>query len=376
MILHLLIHSKGTEKQFATYVMKQFSASDKFSDFVVMSVDKEITDYDSFHNVRIMNPYNQKNMGSLLKSLANYTAILFHGLFEPWCETILRNVPDNVKVAWEFWGGELYGRRDVYTSFLAPLTRIMNTVHKVYKRSAYYEKWELPIECFQRIDYCLTAQYEEFLFAQNYIPSSHFIHLWYTYYSVEDTVGELIDKQCSGNNVWFCHNATIESNAFDSIIRLVLSPINRKHLKNKSVIMPLSYGGQWIKNIMIKIGQRVFKYGFFPIISFLERDVYNRLMLDCSTMILPSYRPAAQGNIITALWLGMRVYLSERCISYNYFRRIGTRVYSFESDFIKYGCTRLLDEEVRINRQVLSETFGRKHIEDSISVVVAALNGQ
>ena len=227
---------------------------------------------------------------------------------------------------------------------------------------------------YQKIDYCLTAQQEEFLFASNYILSDRIKHIWYTYYSIEKTVGVLIDKQCFGNKLWFCHNATVESNALDALYRFIFFKKFRNRIRNVSVIMPLSYGNPWIKNLMMKFCPWIFRHDFMPLTSFMKREEYNALMLSCSAMILPSYRPAGQGNIITALWLGMRVYLSEKSISYVYFKRIGVSIYSFESDFPKFGCTRISDEEMKENRLVLYKTFGQDSIDKAVASVVSALS--
>ena len=100
------------------------------------------------------------------------------------------------------------------------------------------------------------------------------------------------------------------------------------------------------------------------------------MMTDCSTLILPYYSPAGQGNIITALWLGMRVYISEKSISYQYFKRIDAKVYSFESEFTKYGCEPLSDDLVEHNRSILSKVYGREHVYQCATHIIDVLEGQ
>lgn len=374
MILHFLVYDSLTGNQFSDYVVRQFSYPEMRSDFVAISSLKNLPKQ-VYHQekVRVVDPSSEA-FESLLSSLRDYSAIVFHGLFYPWCERVLKSVPETVKVAWEFWGGEIYGRCDLVNQMLAPFSRCICMLHDKLKRKELCEKWELPFDLFQRIDYCLTAQREEFDFASRYIGSSHIKHLWFTYYSIEETVGSLIDKQSNGDNLWFCHNANVESNAFDALFRFVFLKKYKKHIKNISVIMPLSYGSPWIRNLFLEIGPRVFKHSFKPMITFLEREEYNRCMLSCSTLVLPGYRPAGQGNIITALWLGMRVYLSEKCISFGYFKRIGAVVFSFESDFPRFGCSRISKEEVKTNRMVLYGTFGRANIDNAVANVVSVLS--
>lgn len=369
MILHLLHSDNATGRQFAEYVIGQFSSPEMCSEFAIIS-DSDVKD--SFlHQERIhfINLSNKDLLLCLIKSLSEYSALVLHGVFYPWCELILKSVPDKVKVAWMFWGGEIYDRD---MSFLAPLTRRLTILHGFIKRKKDNPSWSLPKELFQRIDYCLTGEKEEYEYAKEYVQSTQMQHIWYTYYSMEETLGDLFNQYSSGNSVWLCNSASVENNVFDAVAKLSYGR-NRKHLRGRKVIMPLSYGSGWVRNAMIKIGPHFFKSGFLPLVEFLPRKEYNRMMLDCSTMILPYYRPAAQGNILTALWLGMRVYLSEKSMSYLFFRRLGVNVFSFESDFNKYGCLRLSKGEIEQNRQILRTWYGKDHVDEACRNVVAAL---
>ena len=76
----------------------------------------------------------------------------------------------------------------------------------------------------------------------------------------------------------------------------------------------------------------VFKEKFNPLMHLLPRDEYNEQMLSCSIMIQPHYLSQGVGNILTGLWLGMRVYLSEKCITYKYLKQIGVTFYTIEHD--------------------------------------------
>jgi hypothetical protein len=96
-------------------------------------------------------------------------------------------------------------------------------------------------------------------------------------------------------------------------------------------------------------------------------------MLDCSTLILPYYSPAGQGNIITALWLGMRVYLSNRSIALQFFKRIGIIIFSFEDDCEKYGTTNLEDEYIQHNRNILVSVYSKIKVMESCKNLINKL---
>ena len=214
--------------------------------------------------------------------------------------------------------------------------------------------------------------HEEYEYAKQYTHSD-MNFLWYTCYSIEDTAGELMKYRSKGNNVLFCNSAAVENNMFDAALRHS-RPKYRKILGSRQVIMPMGYGVAWIKNLMLKLGPLCFRK-FKPIVDFLPRDQYNQMMTDCSTLILPYYSPAGQGNIITALWLGMRVYVSEKSIAYQYYKRINANIYSLESEFTKYGCEPLSDDLVEHNRSILSNVYGREHVYQCATHIIDVLEG-
>ena len=111
--------------------------------------------------------------------------------------------------------------------------------------------------------------------------------------------------------------------------------------------------------------------------DYRPRDGYNALMLSCSTMIIGYTQPAAQGNIITALWLGMRVYLSEKNASYDYFKRIGCKIFSIERDLNRKNpdvFASMKQEDIDINRTVLRKWYSKEEMHKRNLEIVKALS--
>lgn len=94
-------------------------------------------------------------------------------------------------------------------------------------------------------------------------------------------------------------------------------------------------------------------------------------------MIMAHYYPQAQGNIITGLWLGMKVYLSNKNMTYHYFKRIGCYVYSIEND-LKRSNKELYEpeteEKIRHNRQILSYWYSKENMKKRNSELVNLLS--
>lgn len=353
MILHLLIDEK-----FSDYVVSQFSAKSMQSDFAIVSFTREMKHFHHVNSVLYYNQTKQEDLDQLLEHIQTYNAVVFHGLFEPWQDWLLERIPSSIKVAWSVWGGEIYSRPDSLTSFLSPLTKIIAYIYHL-KRKSNKSLYIIPRESFQRIDYCLTYVNEEYEFCVNYLQTN-FKHLHYTYYTLEEMIGYLKNSRCEGNNIWLGNSATIENNHLESLLRL-----KRIGIGNRKIVMPLSYGIPWIRNLCLKVGYGLFGNRFTPLVEFIPREEYNAKMLDCAVMIQGHLREQAHGNIVTGLWLGMRVYLSENGIDYKHFKQLGCKVFSIERDLKSGNPDTLLplsDADIAYNRNILLNTYSAQSI--------------
>lgn len=367
MILHLL-----TNEQFADYAIAQFSAPEMDSELVLIPCNHEEWHIKMIDKCTIIRP-NSQDFVDLLNRLDQYSAIFFHGLFWGWWQIpILERAPKSVKVAWYFWGGEIYSRQDLELAFLSPITKLSYRLYSIKKtNNSNNFSGEIPLERYSRVNYCLTSMREEAEYAKNYTKAS-FQHKWYTYYSLEDTIGALMTEQCRGNNVWIGNSAAVENNHLD-VLWTIFKKRRKLSLEGREIIMPLSYGSPWIRNLVKKVGHYIFNDSLNALETYIPRNEYNSMMLSCSTMILGYTQPAAQGNIITGLWLGMRVYLRESSMSYAYYKRIGANVFSLEKDLKTYGFSPLSKEEREENRKVLKKWYSKEHVEQAVKDVVNEL---
>lgn len=365
MILHLV-----TDEKFTDYAIKQFSAPEMESEFVLIP-----SNWNPGCEVKYNAECRVVRQGSvefkeLLSRLGDYSAIILHGMhWGGWQTSILKSVPDHVKVAWMFWGGDLYGRAELNNRFLAPLSKILNNIHMRGKKID--SRWQIPYELFKRVDYILTDEKEEFEFAKSYIGTD-VKFLPYNYYTLQETLGECYDLQVNGDNIFLGNSATVTNNFFEAILRLRL--VKKSHQK---VIVPLSYGAPWVKNTVLKFGNWILGSSFCPLVDFLPRDEYNKIMLSCGTMVMNHWNPQAQGNMITGLWLGMKLYLSEKSMSYAFFKRMGLLVYSVERDLKWYKShvfSPMSQEDVQNNRMILEKNYGEKQMMENVKNIVKELN--
>lgn len=371
MILHLL-----TDEKFTDYAIQQFSALKMKSEFVLIPHNGMMHYVKQLDRCMIVHR-NAEEMGNLLNRLHQYSGIILHGMhWGTWQAEVLKRVPASVKVAWMFWGGEIYGRSDCGLPRYAPITNLFVHLREFAKGKdkCYDRSWELPIDLYKRVDFCLSDEREEYEFAKQFTDAS-FEYLWYNYYSIEETVGSLLDYQSKGNNIWLGNSAAIGNNHFDALWSIYKCS---RCLKGEGhVIVPLSYGSQWVRNIVLRLGCVLLGKRMQALTEFMPREEYNALMLSCSTLIINSWTPLAQGNIITALWLGMRVYLSNRCMTYHYLKRIGCQIYSIEHDLNRRNpevFAPMKKEDINANRAILLKWYSKAEMHKRNLEIVKALS--
>lgn len=368
MILHLLFGDK-----FGEYAVRQFSDPEMSSVLIFVTQKWDKYQPASVEGARVIGS-SSKEFKEVLACLGDYKAVILHGLFQPWQARVLQSVPDGVKVAWVFWGGEIYGRNDLRDRFLAPRTKCFLAFREIVqrvKRKTNKVPFQIPFELLKRIDYCLTDIPEDFAFVKGYF-GTEIKELWYNYYSVEETLGDLATETVDGSNILIGNSCSIECNHLDCF-----SLIHQFSLKDSKVIVPLNYGEDWLKSKLLKTGKRLFGDRFVPLTDFMPRDAYNRILKSCSVAIMPHYRPQAFGNILTALWLGSRVYLSRKNHLFAFFKRIGVVLYSLEEDLSPRNpasLTPLSDEQRNQNRKVIASIYGKEIMRQKNLEIVKVLN--
>lgn len=369
MILHI-----SCDDQFVRYVDKQFMEGDSSSRIIVCDYHEAAIHSKNVSNVIYIQAYSQAYF-KLIESLYLYNGIIFHGLFGKWAEAMIDAIPDSATVAWVIWDGEIFGRPEIEASFYKPLTKCLWRQKKLYAylRHGFKHKYAyfVPVEKFRKIKYCLCDMPQEASFASQYLKMP-LEWVPYNYYSINETVRHLRNKRAAGPNIFLGNSCTYNNNHIDAIwkLRLLIT-------KKQKVITPLSYGNTSPKRLIIRVGKLLLGKSFEPLIDYLPLDEYNTKMLSCSTMIQYLGSPGAQGNIVTGLWLGMRVFLNKQSIMYEFFKSLGAYVYSVEDDLNADNPNLfqpMSDEETTHNRQVVEGYFGQKVIKERVAKIVSLLD--
>lgn len=369
MILHI-----SCDDQFVRYVDKQFMGGQTSSKLVVCDYKAAPEFAKHAPHMEYIQAYT-KGFYQLLESLGTYDAIIFHGLFGRWATDILDAVPEEVKIGWVCWDAEVYARPEREYENLMPITRMLRRLKYVYSYFKNGNKphpdYFVPKDRFKRINYCLCDMPQETKESNRYF-GTNMEWLPYNYYSIEDTVGELREARVYGNNIFLGNACRYGNNHIDALWQL-------RGLVGKSqkVITPLSYGNMGLQKHVLRAGHILLRDAFDPLVNYMPLEEYNDKMLSCSVMIQNHYTPQALGNILVGLWLGMRVYLSKRNVTYDFLNDLGVHVFSVENDLNRQNphlFEPLSDADVAHNKEVLEGVYGRKATAKKVELIMQKMS--
>lgn len=145
----------------------------------------------------------------------------------------------------------------------------------------------------------------------------------------------------------------------------ILDFIKDVDFNQRMIILPMNYGihPSYSKIIECKYNDVFSNVQYLN--NFLPLNEYNSIMLSASTFIYGNFRQEAWGNILVALYLGGKVYLSINSPLRIWCENLGFIFFILE-DIAKTYNISLTDEDKKHNRKIAFENFSRKQNEDNI----------
>lgn len=157
------------------------------------------------------------------------------------------------------------------------------------------------------------------------------------------------------------HSASLHGNHL-TILNKLKKIDSHKIINN--IFVPLSYGDETVKEMVLEYGKKNLSYAFTPLEKFLPRNEYHRILKKTGIGFFGHRRQAAAGNIYYLLATGAKIFLRSDNNLLNYYREKGYHLYEFEKDFNAIGDLTLLDEQKQIeNREIAQEEFSQKEMD-------------
>ncbi|MFD2161868.1 TDP-N-acetylfucosamine:lipid II N-acetylfucosaminyltransferase [Paradesertivirga mongoliensis] len=318
--------------------------------------------------------YNEANaQDKLIHMVSDFDVIVFHGLTRVHTNLALSSSLFE-KIVWLFWGGEVYNNPKLNRdTLLGPATKqllalnnfwTLKGVKYLIRKYIYPSSLHCDIaKVAPKIKY-IGVPYEEDFVNLKAKTAVHpdCIPLIYSYYPPEHVFTNSEDFPVLGDNILLGNSATPENNHAE--IFEVLRTIDIKPAK---VVTILSYGDLEYRDKVIDQGLRMLAEDFMPITDFMPLENYNKLLNTCSVAIMNHYRQQAVGNILSLLWIGAKVFLSDRNTMYHFLKRIGCNIYSVDEIGVgKEALGRLTQAQILENRRILKDRLSTTRLSNNL----------
>ncbi|GHU72186.1 hypothetical protein FACS189450_09510 [Spirochaetia bacterium] len=386
MILHLF-----SDEKFIDYTITHFKriapAKNTFI-CIIPSSDYTLKYIKQIEDVELMID-SKKDISKLLAGIYQYDAVIFHSLFPRFFLKILYYVdPDKIKLVWIFFGGEFYDHPLIIQKYLGELSNnyycflksnykviIMKMIKNIIKKSIlFYDFTKFNIEKnIKKIAYISALEEENENIQKEWHINAQCLPMGYHYFSIEKTVGDLINDHVVGTNILIGNSANITNNHLE-----VFNILKDFSIGERKIIVPLSYGGNIkYQNYIVEQGKCLWGNNFISLLSFIEREKYNQYFLDCGVVIMNHYRQQAVGNIVTSLWLGVKLYMSERSPVYSFLKKKNIILYTIENDLKPDNpnvFVPLSPGEINNNRDILYKEYSFSNILNATRLIIEELS--
>lgn len=385
MIENKIIHICDDEK-FINSAIEQFeNCFTNKNEFYVFKEDV-LLDFIHVKPQDFVKKTTKKELEKLAQTIAPNAIIVLHSLSPNFYDFVLR-LPKSNKIIWLCFGFEVYNNATYFKSDLLldkitftqfPDKKI--TFKKKYKEylRPYYRllKTDFPLstkekkkKVIQRINYLGSSYNEEFLKVSELINQEKlFFNTWY--YPLELTVDVNKDIHFPKKNILIGNSGFKTGNHLD-----VFQKIKKYNLVANKIIVPLNYGNSDYINAIKIAGQECFANNFAPLLDFMPLQEYNTILEDIGVAILNNKRQQAVGNTIGLLWMGAKVFLSNKNTFYHYLKRIGIVVFCYEIELNEKSCTEFLSlEQIEHNRTVLFKHLNRERLANELKQQINTIN--
>lgn len=338
-----------------------------------------VTEIDSstYIQTSIIKRIKKKNIAKKLLDEKFADVVVLHSLGSlP--NDIIAKIDKNIKVVWFSWGGDLYSNiwpeyklikienriKDSFAKKLYESYRSLFAVKQFLKcslnGSLFKNNRKTFLNAIKRIDYysgVFPIEYDLILNNNKSIFRAKKIDFNYTRkIEVHDTDVCNYDAQdiLVGNSASCLLN---HCNVFERLKSF--------DLKERRVVVPLSYETEnWLYlNHVKRKGRKILGDSFIPIENFMNFDDFCQFLKNCSIGIFDIEQQAATGTISLCIGLGMKVFLPQSSVLYSFYKSIGVRVFSIESELTERELNDILLPSDRIsNREIILSYFSYENV--------------
>ncbi len=335
--------------------------------------NRKLEHVEKSNNIQVV-LYDNKLVNRLSEMTRGYDCVFLHGI-SGYNSTIYLRSEQKEKFVGMLWGAELYTEENLPDEkIIGELTasiklpesgyslkdRIKELIRNIiyYKPSAIEDATRIAAS---ELSYISTLHKEDFnFFKERNLISEKCRHIPFAYYPLEYIMKGNELSNVNGNNILLGNSASFTNNHLEAFE--ILKGINTG---NRKIIVPLSYGDSRYADYVQEKGTELFGDNFIALRRFMPLNEYTSIIQGCGICLMNHYRQQAEGNILTMLWLGSRVYLNESNTFYQYLKNVGIIIFSMEKDFSNGNLSvleNLSQAEIEHNRELLKKEIGEERI--------------
>ncbi|TGN27173.1 TDP-N-acetylfucosamine:lipid II N-acetylfucosaminyltransferase [Empedobacter tilapiae] len=375
--MHKIIHISSDEK-FINSAYYQFEkVSPNQNEFYIYGTIRE-----NIKHIKLNDTFHFFELSQNFFELFNDSIIIFHSLPNELIK-YLQFINKSNKVVWLLFGFETYEDKLLYPdnvlldtitykhfktksnrfSFKEQLKYYLFPIIRKLKRDLYYSKQEYQIirrneklNNLKRVDYFGFAFDEEYKFQCELLNIKR-PFFYFGYYPLEFIVNIKIEIKQNKNKIIIGHSGFPNGNHLD-----VINKIKNYNLSDVEVVIPFSYGEKnYINFVKNEISSKNIEVTFLE--DFIPLSDYSELLNDVKIAILNNRRQQAIGNIITLIYFGAKVFLSEKNTFYQFLKRQNIIIYNYENELNDNSINfELTKEEMIFNKQKMIELFSEKKL--------------
>ena len=239
-------------------------------------------------------------------------------------------LPKNIPICWHVYGGDLYNRYLNYMGY--QIYYVENVKQSCWRKLLYpIKKLIRNIEfrfLLNRVRVFSACSCDYDLIKENDRDNNPSLNVELFSYTMGEIMGDLYNSQfVKGNSIIIGNSASYTNNHL-----YCLRYLRELDISGYDVILQLAYGGDDSYKSLVK--EKFVNDLNCPIHSnetFIPLDKYNYTLQQAHAFIFGNWRQEAIGNILVALYLGKKVYLSNKNPLLNYFRKQGFGIFELES---------------------------------------------
>lgn len=288
-------------------------------------------------------------------------------------------------IVWLSWGADIYSTEFFKGSLYQERTlKLISDLHtpanklKDYFRNLYYLLFLKipPTTAFRKavakVDFCSTVISQEFTILQSW-PFFKARQVPFSYASIENDfqINNIKENKIDGCGILVGNSISPTSNHLD-----VFEKLKRLNVEDRPIIVPLNYGLEIdYRNEIVQSGRKLFGPEFTPLINFIPKNEYIRILTTCNIAILNHDRQQGLGNVILLLWLGCKLFLSEISVVFLHLKSLGFHIFSFQSelDKLSIACPLTIDHIIH-NRHLLLKEYGKENVNKKINSLLSIVS--